>query len=149
MQLQDFINMAAQANLAPIELSKVVQDRVSSQDVKDFAKREIEEHGKINVKLTTFAQSKGLNLAGKLDPRFVEAMKRWEGLSGHELELRFMELMVVEHDKGITLFEQATGKDVNADLQAFARDNLSIWREQLNNARKILERLRNIQQGNR
>lgn len=142
MQAQEFIHVAAQANRTPIELTQAVLDRVSDKDVRDFAQREMDEHSKLNTQITTFAQRKGISLADQSNQQLIDAKKRLEGLSGVDLELRYMDEMVTEHEKAVSLFEQASERTPDADVKNLACDNLSIWREHLNNARKIAQRLK-------
>ncbi len=142
MQAQEFINAATQANCTPMELSQGVLDRLSDKDVREFAQHEINSHSKLNSHITAFAQRKGMSLEKKGQQQLISARKRIEGLLGLDLELQYMDEMVAEHEKGVSLFELALESASDADLKNLARDNLSIWREHLNSARKIAQRLK-------
>jgi len=144
MQAQDFLDIAAQRNRTPIELSQAVLTRVSDKAVKDFAQREIDAHTKINSQIMTLAQRKGLILSDKSDQQLTAAKKRLDGLSGPMLDLRYMDEMIADHEKAISLFEQASEHAPDADTKNLVRDSLSIWREHLNSAREIDQRLKTM-----
>jgi putative membrane protein len=145
MQAQDFINVAAQTHRTPIELSQAVLNRVSDKDVKDFAQREIDIHTKFISQIATFAQRKGLVVSNKSDQQLTEAKRRLDGLIGLELARRYMDEMVADHEKAASLFERALENASDDDMKNLVRDALSIWREHLNSARELVQRLKTLQ----
>jgi putative membrane protein len=142
---RNFIMAAAPAGLAEVELSRSVRDRLTSQDVKDFADRMIIDHGKANTQLTTIAQRKGVTPPNQMDQAHMNLKRTLASLSGAELERRYMDSMVTDHEKAVSLFENEVRQGQDPDLKKFAQDTLPTLREHLNSARTIDQRLKKIQ----
>lgn len=140
-----FIKAAAQAGLAEVDLSRAVRDRLSSQDVKDFAQRMINDRGKNNIQLIVIAQRKSVTPPNQIDADHMNMRKALATLSGAELERRYMDIMVADYEKAVSLFDNQARQGQDPDIKKFAQDTLPTLREHLNSARMIDQRLRNIQ----
>jgi putative membrane protein len=57
-----FVMKAADAGMAEVEMGLLALRQASSDEVKQFAQRMVDEHGKANTELTQLAQSKGITL---------------------------------------------------------------------------------------
>jgi putative membrane protein len=58
----EFIKKAAAGGMAEVQLGNLAQERASSDDVKSFAKRMVDDHTKANDDLKQVAQKKGVTL---------------------------------------------------------------------------------------
>jgi putative membrane protein len=59
---QTFINTAAEANLAEIDIAKMVGQKSTDPAVKDFANRMVTDHTQASQKLTSVAEMNGVKL---------------------------------------------------------------------------------------
>lgn len=57
-----FVMKAADAGMAEVQLGQLALTQAGSDEVKQFARRMIDDHGKANVELTQLAESKGITL---------------------------------------------------------------------------------------
>jgi len=89
-QDQEFVNQAAVINMAEIELGKIAQSKASSQDVKTFAKKMVDDHSKA---------------AKELDQQHKDLKDKLSKLSGAEFDKQYMEAMHSGHQKAVSLFE--------------------------------------------
>jgi len=57
-----FVMKAADAGMAEVQLGQLALTQAGSDEVKQFARRMVDDHGKANVELTQLAKSKGITL---------------------------------------------------------------------------------------
>lgn len=139
---KDFVMKVAKDGKAEVELGNLALTKASSEDVKQFAQRLIDDHSKANDELTQLAQSKGITLPSaspadkptgtekSVDAESTATMERLNRLSGAEFDREYIRLMVMDHDKAVTLFEkQASGKDGDAEIKSWAEKTLPTLRE--------------------
>ena len=65
----DFIMDAAMGGLEEVELGRVAAQKGTSEAVKTFGQRMVDDHSKANEELMTLAQSKGITLPTALDEK--------------------------------------------------------------------------------
>src|SRR2546430_12126882 len=66
---QKFVMEAAKGGMAEVELGKLAQDKAASEQVKNFGKRMVDDHGKANDELQKLAKDKNITLPTDLDPK--------------------------------------------------------------------------------
>jgi putative membrane protein len=59
---KSFVMKAAEAGMAEVEMGQLAVKQASNEEVKRFAQRMVDDHGKANTELTQLAQSKGIML---------------------------------------------------------------------------------------
>lgn len=118
---QDFVTRAAEGNFAEIKVSQLAESKAHSQEVKDFAKRMIDDHSKANSELAQIAKTKDLKVPLDADMMHKASMQMLKLKSGESFDKAYMEQMDKDHQKTIELFQSAsTSPQVDKDLQAFA-----------------------------
>jgi putative membrane protein len=124
-----FVMEAAQGGLAEVELGRLAADKAQSDAVKQFARRMITDHGKANDELKSVAQSKRITLPTELDATHKATKDRLSQMSGANFDRAYMQEMVNDHQKTVTLFreESQTGKD--PELKAWAAKTLPVIQE--------------------
>src|SRR4051794_1626641 len=66
---ETFVTKAAKGGLAEVQLGKLAAEKASSDEVKKFGQRMVDDHGKANDELKTLAQSKSITLPTDIDPK--------------------------------------------------------------------------------
>jgi len=64
-----FVRDAAQGGMAEVELGKLATEKASSDDVKKFGQRMVDDHSKANEELKQVANSEGVQLPAKLNAK--------------------------------------------------------------------------------
>jgi putative membrane protein len=99
-------------NQAEIHMGQMAQQMGTSQEVKDFGKKLASDHQKNDEKLTTLAQSKGIDLNGEAfqdeQKHAQKNMEKLHGKSGADFDKAFMSMMVKDHEKDVKAVEKAT-----------------------------------------
>lgn len=125
----DFVRKASSGNLTEIALGKLAADHASSDDVKKYAARMVDDHTKANEQLGKLAGSKGVQIATAPDAADQQDIDRLKGLDGAAFDRAYSDLMVKSHKLTTGLFELEATKGEDAEIRAFAHDTLPVLRE--------------------
>jgi len=132
-----FINKAATAGAAEVELGRVATLRAARPSVRSFGERMVIDHSRSNAELAAFAQSKGLALPTLLEPSQQVMRDRLNALSGADFDRAYMSEMVRDHTADIALFERAADVSADPDVKAWAARSLPMLRDHLALARQV------------
>jgi len=126
-----FVTKAAEGGLAEVELGKLATEKASSDQVKQFGQRMVDDHSKANDELKTLAQQKNITLPTSISAKDKAERDRLMKLSGAAFDRAYMSAMLSDHKKDVSEFrvESTSGKD--ADIKAFAAKTLPTLEEHL------------------
>ncbi len=133
----NFAVKAADANLAEIELGKLALEKATDQRIKDFAQRMVSDHQKANDELMTIATSLHITLPPVISEDHVVKQRKLRDKSGDAFEKGYMDIMVKDHDRAVSLFEDAASDARNTDLQAFAAKTLPTLKKHFEEAKML------------
>jgi Predicted outer membrane protein len=133
----EFAVKAADAGLAEIELGKLALEKATDGRVKNFAERMVADHQKANDELMTIATKHNITLPPAVSEDHVDNQRKLRERSGRDFDREYMDLMVSDHNKAVSMFEDAASDAANADLKAFATKTLPILREHHEHAKAL------------
>jgi putative membrane protein len=120
---QDFVDKAAVGGKFEVDSSKIAQDKVTDQNVKEFAQKMIEDHNAANAKLQSIAGEQKLQLPVDLDaPHRSELQKLQDGKA--PLDQPYVDMQRSAHADAVSLFESYAKDGDNGPLKVFARETL-------------------------
>jgi putative membrane protein len=131
-----FVSDAGMAGLAEVLMGNLALQKASSQDVKAYAQRMVTDHSTSNAELAQMATTKGLALPTELGGEHKAGLDHLSGLTGAEFDKAYMQHMVADHQKAVTLFQTGTGAS-DSDVKAFASKNLPILQQHLQLATEV------------
>lgn len=134
---RDFLMDAAIGGLEEVELGQIAAQKGTSEAVKQFGQRMVDDHSKANQELMTLAQSKGITLPTALDEKHQKDVTKLSALSGAEFDRAYSKMMLSDHTKDVSEFEKQSTKGTDADLKAFAAKTLPTLQEHLQLARAL------------
>lgn len=134
---KEFVKKAAQGGLEEVEIGQMVAQKAESQEVKDFAQRMVDDHGKANDELKSLIQQKGLTPPASMNAKGKALKARLEKLSGEQLDKAYMQSMVKDHTKDVAEFKQAESTAKDPDLKAWVGKTLPTLQEHLKQAKQI------------
>lgn len=120
---QDFVNKAAAGGMFEVESSKIAQDKISDQSVKDFAQKMIVDHGAANAKLESIAGEQKLKVPSELDPQHKAELDKLQQAEA-PLDQPYVEAQRNAHTDAVSLFEAYAKDGDNATLKSFAQETL-------------------------
>lgn len=120
-----FLRKAAVGGIMEVEAAKIAQKSASSQQVKDFAAKMLEDHTRANNELKAFSVKKKVITPDALpaeDQIHLDEMKK---LKGAEFDKHYMGMMVTDHEKTVALFKEGVAnKDLG--LKEWATKTLAV-----------------------
>nr|MBA3442304.1 DUF4142 domain-containing protein [Pyrinomonadaceae bacterium] len=133
-----FMMAAAEGGMSEVEMAKVALEKASSDSVKQFAQKMIDDHTKANDKLKEIASKKGVTLPTAPDAKRQRTMDKLQQLSGAEFDRAYMkEAGNKDHDKQAKLFQKQADRGKDAEVKAFAAETLPTVQMHLQMARDM------------
>jgi len=132
-----FVRKAAEGGLAEVELGKLATQKASSDEVKKFGQRMVDDHSKANDQLKQLAQQKGVDLPTQPDAKDQATKKRLEKLSGEQFDKAYMQDMVKDHTKDVAEFQKESNSAKDPDVKNFASQTLPTLQDHLKEAKSI------------
>ena len=136
-QDRDFLTEAAMGGLMEVELGHVAAQKGTSDAVKQFGQRMVDDHSKANAELQTLASSKGITLPTALDEKHQKDVTKLSSMSGAEFDRAYSKMMLSDHTKDVAAFEKQSTKGGDPDLKAFASKTLPTLQEHLQLAKAL------------
>jgi putative membrane protein len=138
---KEFITKAAQGGMAEVELGQLALKQASSDDVKQFAQKMVDDHSKANDELKGLAASKSVTLPTDTGKENKAMMDKLAKLSGADFDREYMKHMVKDHNTDVALFEKQAKSGKDAETKAWAEKTLPTLREHQTMARNIAEKV--------
>jgi len=134
---EKFVEKAAQGGMAEVELGQLATEKASSDDVKKFGQRMVDDHSKANEELKQVAGSKGIDLPMSLNAKDQATKDRLSKLSGDAFDRAYLQDMVKDHIKDVVEFQHESKSGKDSDIKNFASQTLPRLQEHLNQAKSI------------
>jgi len=134
---RDFLMDAAMGGLMEVELGQLAAQKGTSDSVKQFGQRMVDDHGKANTELMTLATSKGITLPTAIDDKHRQDVTKLSAMSGAEFDRAYAKMMLKDHEKDVSEFEKQSMKGTDPDVKAFASKTLPTLQEHLTMARAL------------
>ncbi|QWT19848.1 DUF4142 domain-containing protein [Bacillus sp. NP157] len=125
----DFVRRASSAGLTEIALGKLAADQASSDSVKKFAARMVEDHSRGNEALGKLAGSKGVQIAVAPEPAQQQEIDAMKDLQGAKFDRAYSDAMVKDHKLATGLYQLEADKGEDPDIRNFARGQLPVLKE--------------------
>lgn len=135
-QDMEFASKAAGDGMAEVELGKLAQQQAASDQIRQFAKRMVDDHSAAGDQLESIAGQKGIDLPQELPNEAQKLHDELQQKSGPEFDQAYTAAMVEDHQRAVELFEQEAKSGADADLVAFAEETLPTLQEHLDLARQ-------------
>jgi putative membrane protein len=119
-----FMTEAAKGGMAEVELSRLATTKSKNAEVKKFAQQMIQDHTNANTELKQLAGKKNVTLPTELDAEHKAEKDKLSGLSGAEFDKEYVNAMVADHEKSVSLFKTQANNGTDADAKAFAAKTL-------------------------
>ena len=137
-QGENFVDEASAKGLAEIETAKLALDKGTSEDVKSFAQKMIDDHTMANQKLAEIAgQHDDLELSDEATLMDKAKAMILQLRDGENFDKAYANNQVVAHEQTIELFRDYIEQGENADLKAFAQSTLPKLEQHLGEAKAL------------
>ena len=134
---QKFVKEAAQGGMAEVQLGQLATEKASSEAVKQFGQRMVNDHSQANNKLKELAGSKGVTLPQEPSAKDRATKERLSKLSGKAFDRAYMADMLKDHRADIAAFKMESRSGHDAQVKEFASGTLPTLEDHLKAAEKI------------
>lgn len=128
---RNFMMKAAQGGMAEVQLGETAQNKASSEAVKAFGKRMVDDHSKANDELKQLASQKNVTLPTEVDAKDKATMDRLSAMSGAAFDKAYMRDMVTDHKHDIAEFQREANSGKDPDVKAWAQKTLPVLQTHL------------------
>jgi putative membrane protein len=133
---QHFMQQAASAGVAEVQLGQLALTKSDSGAVKALAQRIVDDHTRANAQLKAIADSEQITLAAYGDAARDEAA-RLRALDGSAFDQAWAKAMVDDHEKAVKLFSDEAAASGDTRLRQFAQATLPALRAHLASAKQL------------
>jgi putative membrane protein len=131
-----FVVNTANAGMTEIQAGQVAQQKGMSKDAKSYGAMMVKDHTAAADKLKAVAASKNITLPPAISPEMQKNIDDLQKKDGKDFDKAYFSMMVDDHKKVISLFEDEAKNGSDADIKAFATATLPTLREHLAEAQK-------------
>lgn len=132
-----FMKEAAQGGLAEVQLGQIASQSGASDAVKQFGQRMVQDHTQANNQLQQLATQKGVTLPNNIDKQNQKVSQQLSKLSGASFDRAYINHMVEDHTKDVSLYQRQAQQGQDPNVKAFAAQTVPILQEHLQLARSI------------
>src|SRR6185369_10243655 len=140
---RSFIIKAAQGSMAEVELGRLATQKGSNEAVKSFGQHMVDDHSNINNELSQLASKKKINVPKDIDPQHKAVENRLSKLSGDQFDKAYIDEMVKDHQKNVTVFQKVSTQTTDPELKAWIDKKLPTLQEHLRMAQDIQRTMKN------
>lgn len=134
-----FVEKAALGGMAEVQLGQLAQQKAQSEQVQQFARRMVADHGKANEELKQVAGAKSVQLPTELDRSHRRDIDKLQKLSGADFDRAYMKHMVDDHKEDVSDFRKQAKSGKDPELKAFAEKTLPTLEEHLKMAQSTYD----------
>lgn len=125
-----FVENAAKGGMMEVAWGRAATSRANNNDVKQFGARMVNDHSKANNELKAIASRKGISI-----PKDDSSVN-------YKTDADYMSMMVKDHEKDLSEFQQEARSGSDPDLKKFADKTAKIVSSHLTEARRINKALK-------
>jgi putative membrane protein len=134
---EEFAKKAAQGGLAEVKLGQLAKQAGSSDAVKQFGQRMIQDHMQANEELKQAAVKESISLPGDLDPKDQAVYDALSKLSGAAFDKAYARDMIRDHQQDIADFNSEANSGRKSAIKDFAEQTLPTLQDHLKQAREM------------
>jgi putative membrane protein len=134
---RNFITSAAEANLAEIDMAKMVGQKSTDPAVKDFANRMVTDHTQASQNLASVAEMNGVKLPTEASAAERNQKSELEKLSGAQLNDAYLRDELQGHKETISAFESEIEHGQNQEAKNCAEQTLPTLQDHIRIAENV------------
>ncbi|HTX33513.1 MAG TPA: DUF4142 domain-containing protein [Bryobacteraceae bacterium] len=133
----NFLTAADQINLGEIELGKLAEQKGNNPAIRDFGKRMVADHSKLEAQLQSLAKSKGVNLPAQPASAVATLQQQLSKDSGSQFDQVYLQHMLAGHKQAIDTFENEIEHGQNTAYKSYAESALPVIQDHIRIAEDV------------
>jgi putative membrane protein len=111
MEDKMFLRMAAEGGIAEVRLGQLAAQKGSSDEVKSFGQKMVDDHTTMNAEMAQIADSMGVMLPKMMNKEDQAEYDKLNALSGNDFDVEYLSFMVKDHRRNLHAFRiEAAGR---------------------------------------
>ena len=128
----------AMSNMAEVEMGKMAQTKSQNAEVKAFAQKMVDDHGKALAEVQTLAQSKGVTLPTELDAKHKALAAKLDKANGTAFDKAYTKQGgVAAHKETLAKLQKASKAAKDADVKGQVDKTIPVVQEHLKHAEQV------------
>ncbi|HEX4748701.1 MAG TPA: DUF4142 domain-containing protein [Bryobacteraceae bacterium] len=132
-----FLKQAAMGGMAEVELGKLAAQKASSDNVKQFAQKMVDDHTKANDELKQVASKENIPFPDALDSKHQSQVSKLSKLSGPEFDKAYAKEQLKDHENDVKDFSAEAQGGTDPNVKAFASSTLPTLQQHLELAKNL------------
>src|ERR1700760_3860599 len=116
MEDKIFLRKAAEGGIAEVKLGQLAAQKGSSDEVKAFGQKMVDDHTKLNNDMAQVADSLGVMLPKSMNKEDQTEYDKLNGLSGNDFDVDYLSFMVKDHHKDLHEFRMGAASHADPAL---------------------------------
>ncbi len=141
-KVKDFVMDAANGGMMEVQLGKLVSQKASSPEVKDFGSTMVKDHSDANQKLKSAVKSLQITIPSTMDKDHKDMMDKLNNKTGKDFDKEYMDMMVKDHKKDVSDFETAQKNVTDPSLKSWIDKTLPVLKQHLAKAENVQKQLK-------
>lgn len=137
MDDKKFVKEAALGGMTEVEMGKLATEKGSSESVKQFGQKLIDDHTKANDQLKAIAGKENISVPDTLDHKHQARIDKLSKLSGEQFDKAFIKDQVKDHESDIKDFQAEAQGGTDPNVKAFASSTLPVLQQHLEMAKGL------------
>ena len=117
MQDKMFLRKAAEGGIAEVKLGQLAAQKGSSDEVKAFGQKMVDDHTKMNSEMAEVADSLGVMLPKSMNKEDQVEYEKLNGLSGNDFDMEYLSFMVKDHHNDLHEFRMEAASRADPTLR--------------------------------
>ncbi|WP_242046720.1 DUF4142 domain-containing protein [Cylindrospermum sp. FACHB-282] len=134
---RQFMTKAVQDTRAEVELGELASEKAQKYQVRAFGQLMVQDQTQMNNELQKLATKKGLTLPQDIGEENRQVKVNLLKLSGADFDKAYMNQMIADRVKDVSLFQRQSQEGNDPDLKDWATKNLPTLQNHLRLARSI------------
>jgi putative membrane protein len=134
---KEFVQDAAMGGMAEVAMGKLAAEKGSSDAVKQYGQKMVDDHTKANDELKQVASAQSMTIPDALDSRHQSRIDKLSKLSGAAFDKAYAKAQVKDHEEDVRAFQDEAQNGNNAAVKDFANKALPTLREHLTMAKDL------------
>lgn len=141
-----FVVSALQGGNAEVKLGQLAAQKGSSEDVKQFGQKMVDDHTKLGDQMKQIAQQQGISAPEGLSGKDKALETKLNSLSGDEFDKAYIKAMVKDHQKDLSEFKKEASSGNDTSIKDAASQGAQVISEHLQMAEQMAQK-HNVQSG--
>lgn len=132
-----FVQEALQGGTAEVQLGQLAAQKASSEDVKQFGQKMVDDHTKLGDQMKEVAQKEGIGVPSGMTAKDRELETKLNSLSGDSFDNAYIKAMVKDHQHDLSEFKKEANSGNDTSIKDAASQGEPIISEHLKMAEQI------------